>query len=56
MVKENKVASLLTRKSCLNLTSSPFLKLLFNRLQATRQSLYDSDLRQQPGLTSVIQE
>ena len=52
----NQVALLLASESCLDLSESPFLQLLFNQLSTARKSLYDADSKEKPGLVSVIHE
>lgn len=53
---ENKVAGILTAKTCMQIPESPFLQFLLNRLWTTRCSLYEEDTRQTAGLNSVMQE
>ena len=47
---------MLSAKACIEIEGSVFLQFLFNRLQATRNSLYDVSLLQKKNINAVMQE
>ena len=52
----NEVEKLLATQTTIKFQGSPFLQLLFNRLEKSRKTFYQANSSEQPGLNSVIQE